>query len=109
MGFDALLIAVGPFSRSLLPALDYSADFYADVPEGATVVSTVFEALTSAGSHLLARSLGVGALELGRHAVGGAPAADVAALLAAEEFAEQVPAFLALREACFEFYYLPRA
>jgi hypothetical protein len=109
MGLDAQLIAVGPFARSLLSALEYPADFYADVPEGATIVSTVFEALTSAGSHLLARCLGVGSLELGRHAVGSAPDADVSALLADEEFAEQVPAFLALREAGFQFYYLPRA
>ena len=109
MGLDALLIGVGPFARSLLPALEYPTDFYADVPEGATIVSPVFEALTSAGSHLLARCLGVGTLEFGRHAVGGAPDADVHALLATEEFAEQVPAFPALREAGFQFYYLPRA
>ena len=109
MGLDAELIAVGPFSRSLLPAMEYPADFYADVPEGATIVCNVFFALTSAGSHLLARAFGVGALELGRHALGTAPEADVAALFAAEEFAEQVPAFLALREAGFQFYYLPNA
>ena len=109
MGLDALLIAVGPFSRSLLPALDYTADLYADVAEGTTIVTLVFEALTSSGSYVLARSLGVGAMEFGRHAVGSAPDADVSALLAEEEFVDYVPSFLALREAGFQFYYLPRA
>jgi hypothetical protein len=109
MGLDATLIAIGPFSRSLVPVLEYPAQFYSEVPEGAIIVCTVFFALTSAGSHLLARSLGVGAMELGRHAVGSATAADVPALLAEEEFAEQVPAFLALREAGFQFYYQPNA
>ena len=109
MGLDAHLLAIGPFSRAVLPALEYPADFYAEVREGATVVTLVFEALTSASSHALAGSFGVGALELGRHALGAAPHADVAALRAAEEFAEQVPAFLALREAGFQFYYRPNA
>jgi len=109
MGLDAQLIAIGRFSRSLLPALEYSAHYYANVPEGATIITTVFFALTSGGSHSLARCLGFGAMEFGRHAVGGALDADVATLLADEEFAEQVPAFLALREAGFQFYYLPNA
>ena len=109
MGLDAQLIAVGPFSRSLLPAMEYPANFYADVPEGVTIVRTVFSALTSASSHSLARCFGVGALELGRHALGGAPDADVPALLTVEEFADYVSAFLALREAGFQFYYLPNA
>ena len=63
----------------------------------------------SAGSHWLARCFGVGALELGRHALGSAPVADVPGLIASEEFAEQVPGFLALRNANFQFYYLPNA
>ena len=109
MGLDANLIAIGPFSPAVLPALEYPADFYADVPEGATVITLVFEAFSSSGSHSLARCLGVGALELGRHALGAAKDADVAALEGTEEFGEQVPAFLALRDAGFQFYYLPNA
>lgn len=109
MGLDAQLIAVGPFSRSLISVLEYSADAYADIAEGTTIICTVFLALTSAGSHSLARCLNVGAMELGRHALGTASNADVAALQKEAEFAEQTPSFLALRAAGFQFYYLPNA
>ena len=36
MGLDAQVIAIGPFSRSVLAALEYSANYYANV----TTIST---------------------------------------------------------------------
>src|SRR5882672_3418477 len=43
------------------------SDYYANVNEGTTVITSVFVALTSEQSHKLARAFGVGAVELGNH------------------------------------------
>ncbi len=67
MGLDAQVIAIGPFSKSLESALDYPSKYYVDVKEGSKVICRVFEALTSAQSHQLARAFGVGPMELGNH------------------------------------------
>ncbi len=67
----------------------------------------VFEALTSEQSHTLAQSFGVEAMDLGRHVL-DASAADTKRLRS--EFGDQeVQHFQALRDAGFQFYYMPRA
>lgn len=107
MGLDAQLIAIGPFSKAVLPGLDYPGEFYAGVEDGATVVANVFTAITSEISHNLARCFGVGAMDLGRHHV-GASRADLHKLK--ELFGdEDVAKFVILRDAGFQFYYLPNA
>jgi len=107
MGLDAQVIAVGPFSPSALPALEYGPDFYASVAPGTTVVSNVFLAGTSEASHQLSAAFGVGAMELGKHELHPERADHE---LLAEVFGEQnLKQFLLLAEAGFRFYYLPNA
>jgi hypothetical protein len=107
MGLDAQVIGIGPFSQKLVPSLDYPKDFYAEVAEGATVITLVFEALTSEQSHKLADCFKVKAMELGNHVLNP----DLADLVWLEnEFGpEAVQNFQVLRQANFKFYYLPNA
>jgi len=102
MGLDAQVIAIGPFSRSVLAALEYSANYYANVTEGQTVISNVFVAGTSAASYELADAFGVGAMELGRHVLDPC-SANI------EKLAEfgSIDDFLLLRAHGFAFYFLP--
>jgi hypothetical protein len=107
MGLDAQIIAIGPFSRKVVKALEYPEADYAQVKEGATVVSNVFLAMTSEESHKLAACFGVGAMDLGRHEL-NSHVADEKKL--AEVFDEEnVRDFLVLRENGFKFYFLPNA
>ena len=105
MGLDAQVIAIGPFSAAVAPALEYGADGYAGVASGVTVVTNVFLAGTSADSHLLASAFEVGAMELGRHHLDPGKA-DLARLT--EIFGEtDVAKFQCLALHGFDFYYLP--
>jgi hypothetical protein len=107
MGLDAQIIAVGPFSPSVLPALEYGPEFYAAVAPSTTVVSNVFLAGTSEASHQLAAAFGVGAMELGRHELQPEHANHE---LLVKEFGEQsVQQFVLLVRSGFRFYYLPNA
>jgi hypothetical protein len=107
MGLDAQIIGIGPFSKAIAHALEYPADYYASVPASTTVVTTVFEALTSQQSHALAKCFGVEAMDLGRHVL-DASAADMISLRA--EFGDDpVQHFQALHSAGFQFYFMPRA
>ena len=105
MGCDAEVIAIGPFSKRLVPALGYPAEQYSGVEEGATVIATVFEALGSTQSEVLSQCFGVGRWELGRHVLDSSKA-DLVRLR--REFDEQgTEDFLALRDAGFQFYFMP--
>ena len=105
MGLDAQVIAIGPFSQEIAESLEYGAQRYAEVADGATVVTTMFLAPTSTDSHALAAAFGVGAFEMGKHHLDGHKA-DLERLrdLCSER---EVAAFLNLREHGFQFYYLP--
>ncbi len=107
MGLDAQIIAIGPFSRKVVKALEYPEADYAQVKEGATVVSNVFLAMTSEESHALAACFGVGALDFGRHEL-NPQAADQKKLTEVFD-QENVRDFLLLREYGFKFYFLPNA
>jgi hypothetical protein len=105
MGCDAEIIAIGPFSTKLIPALGYPEEQYRGVAEGATVITCVFAAFGSTESEKLARCFGVGRWDLGRHVL-DASHADLNTLQ--REFDEQsTQHFLELREAGFRFYYMP--
>jgi hypothetical protein len=105
MGCDAEVIAIGPFSKEIVPALGYPAEQYRGVPEGATVITTVFEAFGSTQSEKLSQCFGVGRWDLGRHVL-DASKANLSTLR--REFDEQgAEQFLALREAGFQFYFMP--
>jgi hypothetical protein len=105
MGCDAEIIAIGPFSKRIAPALGYPEEQYRSVAEGAMVITTVFEAFGSTQSERLSQCFGVGRWDLGRHVL-DASSADLATLR--REFDEQsTEHFLALRETGFQFYFMP--
>ena len=107
MSLDAQVIAIGPFSLGVLPALECPSQFYAGIAPGTIVVSNVFVAPTSEQSHQLAAAFGVGVMELGRHVL--CPK-DANLKLLEEVFGKQdVDGFLLLAESGFQFYYLPNA
>jgi hypothetical protein len=107
MGLDAQVIAVGPFSQAVVPAMEYPAEYYTGVIAGATVVTNVFGACTSEISHKLAHEFGVGAMELGNHVLYPDKANHTLLL---ELFGEEdVDRFLLLARCGFAFYYLPNA
>jgi hypothetical protein len=107
MGLDAQIFAVGRFSRRLIPFLEYPADMYDGVPEGATIVNHITTCGSSDASYRLAEAFGVGALELHRHVLDG-KSANLEILGSLWE-PRWVEAFCQLRDAGFQFYYLPRA
>ena len=107
MGLDAQVIAIGPLSDAVLPALEYGPEFYAGISAGTTVVSNLFLAGTSEASHQLANAFGVSAMELGKHELRPETANHD---LLAELFGEQnLKQFLLLAQTGFRFYYLPNA
>lgn len=108
MGFDAQVIAVGPFSDDVIAALEYSPEQYAGVERGQVVVTNVFVApRPSSVSYELARAFGVEAMDLGRHHLDP----EAADLLKLESVfgEEDVARFVLLRKHGFDFYYLPNA
>lgn len=104
MGLDAQVIAVGPFSRSIISCLEYG-DLYANVEPGTTVVTNVFLAGTSEASHGLAKTFGVGAMDLGRHHLD--PASADTDLLRDHFGDVDVSDFERLVAHGFQFYFLP--
>lgn len=107
MGLDAQVIAIGPFSEAVLPALEYGPAFYAGVAPGQVVVTNLFLACTSEASRELAASFGVKAMELGKHHLN--PEAANLKKLESLFGAEDVGQFVLLKERGFSFYYLPNA
>jgi hypothetical protein len=105
LGLDAEVVAIGPFSPAIAGRLDYPPDFYKNTREGATVITLVFQALTSRQSHELAECFGVEAFDFNRHHL-NPRAVDVERLRQIFDPAE-VERFLALRQRGFDFYYRP--
>ena len=109
MGLSAELIAIGPFARALVPALEHSAERYVHTTPGATVISTVLTAPGTSTSHELARACGVEAWDHKRHAL-DPEAIDLAAI---ERLAQTLgspdaaKALATLIAAGFELYYRP--
>ncbi len=89
----------------LVPALGYPEEQYRGVAEGAVVITCVFEAFGSTQSEKLAQCFGVGRWELGRHLL-DASRAKLETLR--RDFDERgTEHFVALRDAGFQFYYMP--
>ena len=59
MGMDAELLAIGKYSPDLKGALEYQDSFYDGTPEGAEIIAWVCSCVSSRGSELLARAMGV--------------------------------------------------
>ena len=107
MGLDAEVIAVGPFSQAILPAMEYGPDFYVGVSDGTTVITNLFIAGTSEASRNLALAFGVGAMDLGRHVL-DADSANIEKLT--EVFGgDNTAQFQLLANHGFTFYFLPNA
>lgn len=112
MGMSAEVLAVGPFRRSLLPFLGHPAERYAATREGATLVESVFRTPEgSSRSRQLAECLGIDPWDFNTHAF-NPWSVDLAALRelfagALHGEAHPVDAFVGLREAGFEFFFLP--
>ena len=105
MGCDAEIIAIGPFSKRIIPSLGYLEEQYAGAADGATVITVVFETFGSTDSEKLARCFGVGRWDLGRHHL-DASCADLKRLR--QDFDERsIDQFIVLREAGFQFYFMP--
>ena len=107
MGLEAQLFAAGRFSKQLIPFLEYPAEMYADVAEGAAIVMHVVTCNTSDESYQLGAAFGVGAVEFHRHAL-DANTADIGVLKSLWE-PKWVQPFCQLRDAGFQSYCLPRA
>ncbi len=105
MGCDAEVIAVGPLSQRIIHALEYPPSHYLGVLDGATLITTVFDAMGTTLSQRLAECFGVGAWDLGKHVLDPFKA-DLETLRT--EFDEKCAmSLVALRDAGFKFYYLP--
>jgi hypothetical protein len=104
MGCDAQIIAIGPFSKTLLSALTYPEEQYRQVQEGTTIITTVFAACGSTESETLAQCFGVGRWDLDRHVL-DPKQADLAKLRQFDD--KGTDSFVALRQAGFQFYYVP--
>lgn len=105
MGCNAEIIAIGPFSKKLIPVLGYSEEQRRGIAEGTTVITCVFgECSGSTQSEKLAQCFGVGRWDLGRHMLNAAKA-DLTMLRDFDEHSTEN--FLALREAGFQFYFMP--
>ena len=107
MGLDAEVIAIGQFSQTVLPAMEYAPSFYTEVQPGQIVLVHVFIACNSMDSHELAKAFSIGAMDLGRHHLNPSQA-DIEKLtgLFGEADVEQ---FKLLRDNGFNFYYAPNA
>jgi hypothetical protein len=107
MGMDAELLAMGRFSQSVVGFLQYPADFYAGIPDDAIIITHVCNAVTSRGSELLAKALGIDPWRFDQHCYRAGVDANLSELEEAIENPEDVVRFLGLREAGFMFHYLP--
>jgi hypothetical protein len=104
MGCDGEVIAIWPFSKTIVSALGYPEEQYRGVAEGATVITTVFEAFGSTQTEKLSQCFGVGRWDLGRHVL-DASKTDLRTL---RDFDERgTEQFSALRDAGFQFYFMP--
>jgi hypothetical protein len=107
MGMDAELLATGKFSQSIVGFLQYPANFYDGIPDGAIIITHVCNSVTSRGSELLAKALGIEPWALDRHCYIAGVNANLSDMEEAIENPEDVVRFLGLREAGFTFHYLP--
>jgi hypothetical protein len=100
------LLAIGAFSRSIAPFLDYDVERYEGVPDGAPVIVTITDAYETEDTFALAASFGVDLWDFNAHAPLDAARIDLETLGALDDAASE--RFVRLRDAGFTFYfYLP--
>jgi hypothetical protein len=69
MGYDANVICIGPFQKSIAKHLDYSEDEYDSVEEGTIVIATLFNCNTTDQSLNLADCLGCDPCDFNTHQI----------------------------------------
>lgn len=106
MGMSAEIMAMGPFSRSIVRYLEYPEDFYKDTREGVVVLRRLFTVYEGSGtSRKLATCFGIEAWDFNQHHL-DPMRVDLDTIR--EMFdVRDVCAFLALRDAGFQFYFIP--
>jgi hypothetical protein len=103
MSFEALVLAIGPFSRELRPHLHHPS--YDSTDDGVTIVVSVFDAESTSQSELLADCFGIDPWNFNQHELHAA-GADLNGLRTLfGDYA--VRRFLALRDSNFRFFYIP--
>jgi hypothetical protein len=110
MGMDASLLAIGPFSKDIVDALEYPNCYYQSTPRGATVITTVTNCCTTRGSEELAQALGINPMRFEEHCDIKPDLNKVDIELfagAAENGMDDVASFLKLAANGFKFYYMP--
>jgi hypothetical protein len=106
MSMEAEVVAVGSFSRSIAGHLEYPKEKYESTRDGVPVLRILFHVHSGTRPSVeLASCFGIEPWDFNQHHV-DPMRADVEKL--GQMFdAEEVRAFLALRDAGFQFYYMP--
>ncbi len=119
MGMDAEILAVGPFHARLAEHLPFPAKFYAGTQEGATVLRFLFPCATSGESWLLAECLQIDPWNFNQHKFDPhqldedllldrtGRLAEITSFGWSFDVEKEWKSFVALRDAGFDFYFLP--
>jgi hypothetical protein len=106
MSMEAEVIAIGPFSVKVAAFMEYPPEYYRDTREGVPVLRVLFHVYTGTNASVeMASCLGVQAWDFNTHHLNPS-AADIDKLRQIFD-AEEVDVFLALRDAGFQFYFMP--
>jgi len=105
MPVEAHVIAIGPYSKRVADALWYQPDRYSAVPEGATILTLVFESVSSTTTHYLTQAFGIGLWDFANHELNPRTAnIELLQEVFGWDWSEN---FMVLRDAGFRFYFLP--
>jgi hypothetical protein len=110
MGMNAEVIAIGPFKKHLAKHLDYDASWYDDVPEGTSVITSLFHCTTAEASRDLAKALfGHGPWDIQYHCFdnGKVKLFDLSELCERLSIPENYESFIVLKEHGFKFWFRP--
>ncbi len=106
MGMSANVLAIGKFRRDIVDYMEYPPKFYSDTRDGAPIVRFLFHIdQGSTRSRELASCFGIEPWDFNQHRL-DPHAADLERLRAMFD-EEEVGVFAALRDAGFEFIFMP--
>lgn len=108
MGMDAKVMAIGPYRKALADHMYYAAERYANTQEGTPVIQFLFQCYNTDGSVMLAECFNIAPWDFNQHKLDPYQV-DIERLqaLCVEECEDDCESFRVLRDAGFEFYYLP--
>ena len=106
MSMEAEVIAIGPFSLKVAGFMEYPPEHYLDTRDGVSVLRVLFHVYNGTNVSMeMASCLGVQAWDFNTHHLNPS-VADIDKLRQMFD-ATEVDAFLALRDAGFQFYFMP--